>query len=192
MSDLTSQFVGTTPKPESVPVSRPLRAAEIPLFTSRELKREFATEQPWHRTVAYLSVRGMTSQEIGEAVGKSPAAVQHVKKQPIFHKMCAHLIAEHNLIDDTATNLLKNASAEAALKVIDLMNNAKSGATQLKAAETLLDRVFGKATQIVEHKKTRTPVDPQAEIAQLTAEIDSLQRRAGVEIKDITALNSRS
>lgn len=53
-------------------------------------------------------------------------------------------------MDGKTKKVLEAAAPEAAGKLVDLMRNATDARVRLKAAETILDRVYGKPIQAIE------------------------------------------
>jgi predicted transcriptional regulator len=115
-----------------------------PLHGRKPPAQVIQKENAWHRQAAYLFAQGLTQKQIAQAVGKSLAAVSLVFKQPWFQQEVVNII--HNeRIEDGAFKLLQNASAAAAMTIINIAAGGEniSSATQLKASEAILSRVLG-------------------------------------------------
>lgn len=200
MKDLVASLAGIADEPEDKELSQEnasqnehtfgFAASSTPLYRTKAPRHELRSEKPWHRTVAYLSVKGLSEEEIANAVGRNKTSVNLVRQQPFYGEMCAKLISDFNLLEDSAVNLLKNAASTASMKLIDLMENSKSDAVKLTAATAVLDRVFGKPTQRVERNdKTPSAVDPSAELAELHRDIAKLTKSSPV-VRDVANLNA--
>jgi predicted transcriptional regulator len=158
----------------SMPTSQVLRGRGAP---TQVIKKESA----WHRQAAYLIAQGLTQKQVAEAVGKTPAAVSLVFRQPWFQQEVVNII--HNeRIEDGAFKLLQNASAAAAMTIINIAAGGEgvSSATQLKASEAILSRVLGPIG--------REKVQPSNGSAESLDEIESLNEQIKTIEEQLTIL----
>jgi transcriptional regulator with XRE-family HTH domain len=138
-------------------------------------------ENAWHRQAAYLIAQGLTQKQVAEAVGKSRASVQMLFKQPWFQQEIVNII--HNeRIEDGAFKLLQNASAAAAMTIINIAAGGDniSSATQLKASEAILARTLGPIG--------REKVQPTNGSAEGLDEIDNLSEQIKTIEQNLTIL----
>ena len=151
---------------------------------------EIQQEKAWHRTAAWLFAKGFTAKEIAEAVGKTAATVSLLCQQPFFRQQVAEIIAEFQMLDEGALNVLRNAQASAATTLVTLASSAASEAVRASAANSILDRVLGKPVQHIQRTSTPVPVDPSGEKAMLEKEIGRLQSNT-VRIDTVNILNTQ-
>jgi hypothetical protein len=130
---------------ESQPFFNPASPAYI-------LKRE----RPEHRIIVYLKCQGHTYVEIAKRLGWSPPGVANVCKQPWALQLIGKELerAGRNQVEV----ILSNESINSIMKLIEIRDNPNAQLeVQRKAANDLLDRVYGKPTQPI----ATTEVDPK-------------------------------
>lgn len=114
-------------------------------------------EQPHHRFLCYLAAEGFTRGEIAAQTGFTPVHVGNVLKQEWATRMIADIIAAKG---GAAVELVfKNAVLAQAEGLVALAETAKAKGqleTERKVRNDILDRVYGKAAQVIAH----TNVDP--------------------------------
>ena len=175
MKNLVHELVGLgdseplKPKLEDFSRARePLRNLSAPRFENQK-------EQPWHRTMAWMMAKGFTQKEIAQAVDKSEATVSLAARQSFMKQMVVDIIAEFQLNDESAMNLLRAAQGGAAQALIALATTATSETVKLNANREILDRVLGRPVQFVNsHKTVSAPVDPSQEAEALERDIARL------------------
>lgn len=133
-----------------------------------------AKEKFWHRTAEYLAAAGYTAQEIAEATGYSEDQVKNLQKAPWFQAAVTDII--HKSGGSDIMTLIKAQQQKALSVLVEVLDNPKAPAnTRAAVANSILDRVMGKATQRVEHAGTIASSDPVAEMAQLEDEVRRLR-----------------
>lgn len=175
MENLVHELVGLAEpellKPRLEDFSRartPLQNLSVPRFENQK-------EQPWHRTMAWMMAKGFTQKEIAQAVSKSEATVSLAARQSFMKQMVVDIIAEFQLNDESAMNLLRAAQGGAAQALIALATSASSETVKLNANREILDRVLGRPVQFVNsHKTISSPVDPKQEAENLERDIERL------------------
>ena len=81
-------------------------------------------------------------------------------------------------IDDKTKAILKAAAPDAARLLVEMMNNPVTGEkTRLQAAQTVLDRVYGKATQPIEGAVVNLAAQISEEDAQKALEALGYERK---------------
>lgn len=141
-------------------------------------KHVVANEKPWHRAAMILTASGMAAREIGLECGVAVETVRNAQKQPWFRARVNELVEKLGTKD--TFEMFKAEVQTAQQTVLDIMQNSKSDALKLTAANSVLDRVFGKATQRVEvgAKEVRS-ADPVAEVARLEQERAAVAKDLG-------------
>ena len=81
-------------------------------------------------------------------------------------------------MDDETKAILKAAAPDAARLLVEMMNNPVTGEkTRLQAAQTVLDRVYGKATQPIEGAVVNLAAQISEEDAQKALEALGYERK---------------
>lgn len=176
MNSLVEELLSLGEPEESQPMRlEDFSRARSPLMTKATPRHELQKEQPWHRTCAWMLAKGFTRREIAEAVDKTEATITLATQQGFMRQMVADIIAELNLQDESAFNLLRAAQTSAAQTVISLASSASSETVKMRAAQEILDRVLGRPVQFVNTQKTNPKMDPKDEAEALKREIERLQ-----------------
>ena len=168
------------PLPTSVAPERPRPTIQLgPLMKSGPPARDIENEKAWHRTAAFLVAKGWANKDIAAALDKSENMISLVTRQPWFNETVAEIINQAGLLDEGAINMLRGASASFASTIIMLATTAKSEAVRLSAAQSGMDRIFGRPVQTVQNLtgSKKVSADPAEEIRQLEAECQRLQQK---------------
>lgn len=112
-------------------------------------------EQPQHREIALLKAQGLTNKEIADCTGYSPVTIAYVTKQP----WAVDLIIQEQR--SAGRNGVQRALQQIALpaveKLIELMEDttiqSKTPDTTRKAANDLLNRIYGMPSQSIIHSE---------------------------------------
>jgi transposase len=114
-------------------------------------------EKVWHRQAQELMLQGMSTSEIAMALGKSRGHVEDVLRQPWARQRMLERTKQ-----STVEELREILEAESIPSIKTLAsirdNEAEVGATRVSAADKLLDRFLGKATQPITTSELK--VDP--------------------------------
>lgn len=107
-------------------------------------------EKPEHRLMIYLKVLGHSNREIAEKTDFSEAQVSQVLRQDWARKT---LLDEYNKSGKDAVQMLLVGEAKNSIwKLVEQRDNpTKLGAVVISASNSLLDRLFGKPNQPIEH-----------------------------------------
>lgn len=125
-------------------------------FNSKDPNIAIMTERPEHLAVAVLKSQAMSNNDIAVKTGYSVPWVSQVTRQPWFKLRVARLMTEAGL--DVVTETLRATTLDSVYTLIDMRDKDTNPASvRVKAAETLLDRVLGKAVQRVETTVERIP-----------------------------------
>jgi hypothetical protein len=119
-----------------------------PLFNGRKPAYVLKSERPEHRAIIMMAASGLTYKEIADSLGKSYVHVQTIVKQDWARDQILQEIERAGR--EPVRQLLQNAAFEAAERLVAIAENAESEETKRKANNDILDRVFGKATNIVQ------------------------------------------
>lgn len=136
-------------------------------FNDRQPFYAIKHQKPEHLVMIYMKAEGQTNKEIAEKLEVTPVCVANVLKQPWARKQLADII--HNNGGNEVATLFKSAAADAAQVLIDEMGSAETSRDRISAADKVLDRVFGKASQPLEHKYSNEDLAklPDAELLKL-------------------------
>jgi len=107
-------------------------------------------EKPQHRVICYLAAEGNTRNEIAEKTGFSAVQVGYVLKQPWATKRIADLIRQHG--GDQVEYALKGAVLDCAQFLIRTVRDPQCDVkVRSSNAKEILDRVYGRAQQVMTH-----------------------------------------
>lgn len=119
------------------------------LFNGKEPAYDLKRERVIHRAIIMMAATGETYKAIAEALQVSPVMVSYVVNQPWAREQILKEIEKAGRSEVLA--VIHDHALEATEKILDVMRSAKSKETQLKAANALLDREFGRPTQPIAH-----------------------------------------
>lgn len=193
-NDPFAEFEEILGKTESLPVSNPrkrladehnglaavaeddfevVKALGIPLKGAPQQANTKLTEEPWHRTFAYLLLGGATMKDAAKQLGKEYSVCNVVKSQGWFHALMSRL--GDQLGQDAALKLIEGEAVSTVVRIVKLAETATSESVKLAANKELMERIFGKAVQSVEVKDSRkSKLPPEEERRQLEAELAEL------------------
>lgn len=155
----------------------------VPPLYGGKADRGPAKERPVHRTIAYMLLKGTPVRQIADLVGCSPNTIYNLQTAPWFKTICAQLAATTQA--DDVLQQLKSAASGAALRLITLTESANE-TVALRASDSLLDRVLGKAVTRIQSDVPKVPLDPSEELAALRAEMEALTEERSVGQEPIT------
>ena len=113
---------------------------------------------------------GVPGAQIAREFNKDPNTVYNLQKQGWFLKKVNQLVAERG---GDAMELLRGAQTTAIQTVIAILNDPMVPTRiRLMAADSIIDRVAGKATQRIEAVGVAPSSDPVAEVAQIEREME--------------------
>lgn len=143
--------------------------------------REVLKEEPWHRVALTLFAAGLSQKEVAECCSRSLPTVGTLKRQPWFQEALVKLVEERTGSRDILE--LMKAECLGALQVqLDIMHNEKaSPSVRANVANSILDRVYGKATQKVEVSGGIKSGDPVAEVEELKRQNAEHRKSLGLE-----------
>jgi len=107
-----------------------------------------------HRIIIYLKAEGFSNKEIAEKVGFSSLAVSNLLRQPWAQEAVLRIIQENG--GDAVQTLLNGAALDAVQRLITEMDNESTATSRdrVTAADKLLDRLYGKPNQPIEHRQS--------------------------------------
>jgi hypothetical protein len=111
-------------------------------------------EEPQHRVICYLAAEGNTTTEISEKTGYTTACIAYVKKQSWAQRLIAEIQSKSG--GKAVKEALSGKALEAAQTLIEAMQGRVEGiraADRIKAANDILNRLYGTAPQLVMHGK---------------------------------------
>lgn len=155
LSDRTPEFKTTEPL-----VGRPeLHGFKPPCYEMQQERYE-------HRIIAELKAMGKTNREIAEITGFTPTTINYVVKQP----WCKQFIMDeiHRNGGKAVLDFMKSkamVAAEVVVEAIESDDNMTARRDRAAIANSLLDRVFGKADQTIKHAAADPDQLSDAELA---------------------------
>lgn len=143
------------------------------------LYAEAAGEKEWHRLLGFMKARGLSNRECAEKLNKSETAISQVSRAPWFREQLEAVIMEEGR--DSLREVLNGEVLNSVYTLIDVRDDvAAKGSERIAAANSLIDRVLGKAPQTIQHvdggrseaAKEQTRID--ADLALVEAELNAL------------------
>lgn len=120
-----------------------------PCHGQREPYYNNKREQPQHRHIGLLKAQGLTNKEIAEETGYTPVAVSNILRQPWIQDLIYQEMRRAGR--DAVRETLEVQALPSIQKLIELRDDvevyAKNPDIARKAANDLLDRVYGKPNQ---------------------------------------------
>ena len=139
------------------------------LFNGRKPSHTLMAERPEHRAIIMMKASAMTDREIAAVTGLSATAVGYIVKQPWAVEQIVREIEQAGR--EPVMQLLKVSAMDAAQKVLSVMNDPDaSKKVQLDAANHILDRVFGKASQPIQITEKPAAEFTDDELAKIAAQ----------------------
>lgn len=126
-------------------------------------------EKPAHRIIAYMAASGATTQRIADETGYGIQQVRILLNQTWMKAHISQLI--HENFNDDISGILKAGAVDAIMTIRTLSTESPNEKIRLSAAQDLLDRYRGKATQFIHTSSSEVPADPSEEIGRLEAEL---------------------
>lgn len=114
--------------------------------------RQVETEKPIHRRMAELHMQGYTNAEIGVQLGYTPISVSNILRLPFIRKYLMESV-KRNVKDELTEFLDKELmpSLQTMVKIRD--DETATPAARLEAANKIVERRLGKASQPVVNEK---------------------------------------
>lgn len=98
-----------------------------------------------HRLICFLAAEGHSTKEISEKIGMTPMSVSNILRQPWARE---RVQTEIRLAGQDEIRSILEAQVKPSLeRLVTLRDTAESEQVQKAAADSLLDRFLGKATQ---------------------------------------------
>jgi hypothetical protein len=146
-------------------------------FCAPEPFYEVEHERGWHTLAAHLCAMGVPGAQIAREFNKDPNTVYNLQKQGWFLEKVNQIVSERG---SDAMELLRGAHTTAIQTMISILNDPQVPArVRLMAADSIIDRVAGKATQRIEAVGAAPSSDPVAEVEQLERELERQLARQG-------------
>ena len=159
-------------------------------FCTPEPFYEVEHERGWHTLAAHLCAMGVPGAQIAREFNKDPNTVYNLQKQGWFLEKVNQIVTER---DSDAMELLRGAHTTAIQTMIAILNDPQVPArVRLMAADSIIDRVAGKATQRIEAVGVAPSSDPVAEHDRLLREVQQLTRETGLELLPHSSSNGQS
>ena len=170
--------------PSSVAVSTPEASAPVKSVLPRTFhgarteKTNKVFEQPWHRLAATLLAGGKSQKDAAVLCGVSKESVGQVFGTPWFQTMVIELMEANGQNDLMA--LFKAEVLNSHNTLVELRDNPQVSPTvRANIANTMIERIYGKATQRIETSPTANISDPLAEEQRLREENERLRAVTG-------------
>lgn len=148
---------------------KPVNSADVPFFNARQGAYTLQEEKPRHRLMCLLSAEGFNNTEIAAQLGYTSVHVNYVLKQPWALSFISKLLAEKG--GNAVQEILQGAAQKAAEHLCKTIDDTKVPASvRAKCANDILDRVFGRAQQIVLHGSVDPTEMTDEELAKLASQ----------------------
>lgn len=134
--------------------------------------KEVKKEKPAHRIIAYMAASGATTQRIADETGYGVQQVRILLNQAWMKAHIASLI--HDNFNDDISGILKAGAVDAIMTIRNLSTESPNEKIRLSAAQDLLDRYRGKATQFIHTSSSEVAADPSDEITRLQLELGDI------------------
>ena len=152
-----------SPKGQGLP-----KFADRPLYNARPPVYRLAAERPEHRAICFLAAQGLSITEIAQKTGWTTVMIGYVIKQEWAKELILEEI--HKAGGDAVALTLQAEALPSIQKLIELRDSAESQReTQRKAANDLLDRIYGKAIQPICHSEAKLDELSDEELAAIVA-----------------------
>jgi predicted transcriptional regulator len=125
---------------------------ESGLFNDKSPNFAIQREKPEHRLAVILKAEGHSNREIARLLGYTEPWVSQILRQPWARKQVLSEINQGG--KEAVQTLLEGSAVDSIYTVIELRDTAEEEGVRLRAAQDLLDRHLGKATQHVEARST--------------------------------------
>lgn len=160
--------------PELATIGQRLEQSGVNLAGGNTPNIQIQHEKPEHRIMVYLKAQGYTNREIAKATGYTDAWVSQVTRQPWFKERLTAEIREAGL--DPVKQFL-SAEALPSLEVLAQIrdNTAAPAASRITAANSVLDRVFGKPTQHIESESTINVKNAKQSVEEINKELSAIE-----------------
>lgn len=136
------------------------------LFNARKPYYPLQREKFEHRNVLFLKAEGCTNKEIAERTGMTSVAVSNILRQPWAQTRVLEIIHE-NGGDAVRHLLLDNAVKAVERLVVEIDNPQARPSERIVAADKLLDRLYGKPNQPIEHRAERAELMSDEELERI-------------------------
>jgi hypothetical protein len=146
-------------------------------FCAPEPAYEVEHERGWHTLAAHLCAMGVPGAQIAREFGKNTETIYNLLRQSWFIEKVNQIVAERG---SDAMELLRGAQTTAIQTMIAILSDPMVPArVRLMAADSIIDRVAGKATQRIEAVGVAPSSDPVAEVAGIEREMEQSLRAQG-------------
>jgi len=122
------------------------------LFNSREPNFGIMHEKPEHRLIILLKAQGHSNVEIARLTGYTNVWIGQVLRQPWAKENLLRELSKGG--QEEVQALLKGEAVDSVFTLISLRDTSDEDGVRLRAAQDLLDRHLGKATQHIEARST--------------------------------------
>lgn len=132
---------------------------------------EIIEEKPEHRLMVFLKAQGLTNGELAERMNYSHAQVSQITRQPWWRARFAEecKIAGRDAIEA----FLKGEALPSLEALVEIRDNPEEkGSARVAAANSILDRAFGKPTQHIKTEKLPSGLEAQKELVDIQRELE--------------------
>jgi lambda repressor-like predicted transcriptional regulator len=121
------------------------------LHNARDPFYNIKREKAEHRVVCFLKAEGFTNKEIAEKTGLTTVTISNVLRQPWAQQQVLQIIHENG--GDAVRQLLVTTGLKAVQRLVVEMDNEEARPSErIVAADKILDRLYGKPNQPIEHR----------------------------------------
>jgi hypothetical protein len=124
-----------------------------PLYNGRQPHYPIMHERLEHRVICHDKALGLSNKEIAERRGMSAVAISNILRQPWAQRMVLEIVHENG--GDAVKQLLKSEALNSLDRLIVERDNPEARPSErIVAADKILDRLYGKPNQPIEHRAT--------------------------------------
>jgi hypothetical protein len=136
---------------EAIPASPQMNGKVKSMFSPREPYYAIKHQRLEHMTVIYLKAQGLTNTEIAAQTGWTTVAISNLLRQPWAQEQVLEIVHQNG---GNAVQQCLNANALKAVQrlVREMDNDDARPSERIVAADKLLDRLYGKPNQPIEHR----------------------------------------
>lgn len=140
---------------------------------------ERALEQPHHRLIVNMRANGLKPKQIAEFMDMTDQAVRGILKQPWAKAQLIKLLGDQG--KDLVMEMVSDEALDCIHTLVEIRENKDAPASaRISACQELLNRKYGKPTQVIKDERERVPTDIDqlnSDIAAMEAELERGQKK---------------
>ncbi len=162
--------------PENVEIGQRLADSGLNFSDKASPNIQIRQEKPEHRIMVYLKAQGYSNREIAKATGYTEPWISQITRQSWFKERLAMEIREAGL--DPVKQFLSGEALPSLEVLTQIRDDAKApSAARITAANSVLDRVFGKPTTHIQAETTVNTKNAKETVEKLEHELASINEQ---------------